>query len=44
MSWQVIGHDSSSGVASIGLTSFSRKETADTFEFELTFKLKAVLP
>jgi len=30
--------------ASIGLTSFSRKEAADLFEFELTFKLKAVKP
>jgi len=30
--------------ASIGLTSFSRKDTADTFEFELTFKLKGGKP
>jgi hypothetical protein len=30
--------------ASISLTSFSRKETTDTFEFELNFKLKAVKP
>ncbi|HEX2860166.1 MAG TPA: hypothetical protein VHN79_00945 [Lacunisphaera sp.] len=30
--------------ASIGLTSFSRRETADTFEFELTFRLKTAKP
>ncbi len=30
--------------ASIGLTSFSRREEADTFDFELTFKLKEAKP
>lgn len=30
--------------ASIGLTSFSRREATDTFEFELTFRLKEVKP
>jgi hypothetical protein len=30
--------------ASIALTSFSRQEAAESFEFELTFKLKAEIP
>lgn len=30
--------------ASIGLTSFSRREEADTFDFELSFKLKEAKP
>lgn len=30
--------------AGIGLTSFSRRENTDSFEFELNFKLKAVKP